>query len=97
MFEEPVFEEPWQAQAFALAVQLNAQGAFTWAEWASALGAQIARQDGRPYYDCWLAALETLALAKGLAGPVELNDRRIAWREAYLHTPHGQPVLLPSP
>src|SRR6267378_4358068 len=34
---EPVFAEPWQAQAFALAVRLSAQGHFTWKEWAAAL------------------------------------------------------------
>jgi hypothetical protein len=30
---EPVFAEPWQAQAFALAVKLSEQGHFTWKEW----------------------------------------------------------------
>jgi hypothetical protein len=29
----PVFAEPWQAQAFALAVRLSEQGYFTWKEW----------------------------------------------------------------
>src|SRR5262249_31546178 len=33
----PVFAEPWQAQAFALAVKLSEQGYFTWKEWAAAL------------------------------------------------------------
>ena len=37
----PVFAEPWQAQVFALAVQLSAAGHFTWTEWATALGAQL--------------------------------------------------------
>ena len=32
---EPVFAEPWQAQAFALAVRLSADGHFTWKEWAA--------------------------------------------------------------
>ncbi|HYZ73379.1 MAG TPA: nitrile hydratase accessory protein, partial [Chthoniobacterales bacterium] len=38
---EPVFAEPWQAQAFALAVKLSEQGHFTWKEWASALANQL--------------------------------------------------------
>ena len=33
----PVFAEPWQAQAFALAVRLSEQGHFTWKEWAELL------------------------------------------------------------
>ncbi|MBA3810451.1 MAG: nitrile hydratase accessory protein, partial [Caulobacteraceae bacterium] len=59
----PVFEEPWQAQAFALAVQLNGEGAFTWSEWAEALSAALRAgagpDGGSGYYACWLAALET--------------------------------------
>ena len=38
--EGPVFTEPWQAQAFALAVKLSEQGHFTWKEWATALAAE---------------------------------------------------------
>lgn len=39
---EPVFAEPWQAQAFAIAVELHRRGLFTWREWADALAAEIA-------------------------------------------------------
>ncbi|MGB0322495.1 MAG: nitrile hydratase accessory protein, partial [Pseudohongiellaceae bacterium] len=46
------------------------------------------------YYQHWLAALEHLAIAKGLSGAGELAQRVQAWREAYLATPHGQPVEL---
>src|SRR5689334_3964314 len=38
----PVFEEPWQAQAFAMAVRLSAHGYFTWKEWADALAGELA-------------------------------------------------------
>jgi len=31
---EPVFNEPWEAQAFAMVVNLHQNGAFTWTEWA---------------------------------------------------------------
>ena len=37
----PVFAEPWQAQAVAIAVQLSANGHFTWTEWTVALGEQL--------------------------------------------------------
>ena len=97
----PVFAEPWQAQAFALAVRLSEQGHFTWKEWAAALGAELkaaaARgepDDGTYYYHHWLAALERLVAEKGLASPAALRARKNAWAEAYRATPHGQPVEL---
>ena len=99
--EGPVFAEPWQAQAFALAVRLSEQGHFTWKEWAAALAGELkaaARRgepdDGSRYYHHWLAALERLVTAKGLADPAALLARKEAWAEAYRRTPHGKPVEL---
>jgi len=96
-----VFAEPWQAQAFALAVRLSAEGHFTWTEWATALAVQLdaaerrgAPDDGSRYYEHWLAALEQLVEAKRLASADELDERRDAWADAYRHTPHGEPVRL---
>jgi nitrile hydratase accessory protein len=91
------FAEPWQAQAFALAVRLNAEGAFTWAEWAQALARQLAGDpddDGSRYYHHWVAALEALAAERGLASVDELSRRKAAWADAYRRTPHGRPVEL---
>jgi nitrile hydratase accessory protein len=97
----PVFAEPWQAQAFALAVELQRRGAFGWDEWVSTLAAEIAahpvaqgEDDSAAYYRQWLAALETIVAAKSLAGQAEMARRKEEWRLAYLHTPHGQPVEL---
>ena len=94
----PVFAEPWQAQAFALALQLHAEGAFTWTEWAGALSAKLAAagpdDDGSRYYEHWLAALEGLAVAKRLAAEPEMAARKHAWAEAYRRTAHGRPVEL---
>ena len=97
----PVFAEPWQAQAFALAVKLSEQGYFTWKEWAAALaeeiGAASARgdvDDGTHYYDYWLAALERLVTQRGLTEAAALAERKEAWADAYRHTPHGKPVEL---
>ena len=96
--EERVFAEPWQAQAFALAVALHKKGAFTWAEWAAALSAQLKGPDhgggGENYYAAWLAALEALTTAKGLIAAPELSTRKADWAQAYKHTPHGKPVEL---
>ncbi len=99
--EGPVFAEPWQAQAFALAVKLSEQGHFTWTEWAAALADELKAaasrgepDDGSRYYHHWLAALEHLVAAKGLADPAALLARKEAWAEAYRRTPHGKPVEL---
>lgn len=97
----PVFAEPWQAQAFALAVRLSALGFFTWKEWAAALAAELAAaadrgeaDDGSEYYHHWMAALEQLVISKGLVDLATLFERKEAWADAYRHTPHGQPVQL---
>jgi nitrile hydratase accessory protein len=97
----PVFAEPWQAQAFALAVKLSEQGHFTWKEWAATLADQLKAaadrgepDDGTHYYEHWLATLEQLVTAKGLSSPAALLARKEAWAEAFRHTPHGKPVEL---
>ena len=97
----PVFAEPWQAQAFALAVKLSELGHFTWKEWAAALAAELKAaedrgepDDGSQYYRHWLTALEGLVAAKGLADPSALAAKKEAWADAYRHTPHGMPVVL---
>ena len=97
----PVFTEPWQAQAFALAVRLSEQGHFTWKEWAAALAAELKSaadrgepDDGSRYYEHWLAALERLVAEKGLTDSAALVARKEAWAEAYRRTPHGKPIEL---
>jgi nitrile hydratase accessory protein len=97
----PVFAEPWQAQAFALAVRLSAQGHFIWKEWAAALADELKAyadrgepDDGSRYYHHWLAALERLVSEKRLSDPAAMLARKEAWAEAYRRTPHGKPVEL---
>jgi nitrile hydratase accessory protein len=92
--EPRTFKEPWQAQAFAIAVSLSERGLFSWGEWTAVLGGEIARAPTRPYYEAWLDALEALLLAKGVASPGELTELAEAWREAAEATPHGQPIVL---
>ncbi len=96
-----MFAEPWQARAFALALKLSEQGYFTWNEWTAALARELKdvadrgeTDDGSRYYHHWLAALETLVVKKGLASTTALSERKEAWHEAYLQTPHGKPVEL---
>jgi nitrile hydratase accessory protein len=96
-----VFDEPWQAAAFALAVKLSEQGYFNWTEWAAALANELAAvsergeiDDGSNYYNHWLTALEKIVTAKGLLDRAALEDCKEAWADAFRHTPHGVPVNL---
>jgi len=97
----PVFREPWEAHAFAMAVRLHEQGLFTWPQWAATLADEIdlAQRAGDPdvgdtYYHHWLAALERLVAEQGAASSDEQERTREAWRRAADRTPHGRPIEL---
>ena len=99
--EGPVFREPWEAQAFALAVSLQERGVISRGEWSAALGEAIKKAQaggdpdtGETYYQHWLAALENIVAAKGLADPQVLTRTRDAWAHACARTPHGTPIEL---
>jgi nitrile hydratase accessory protein len=95
--EAPPFDEPWQAQVFALAVSLNQRGLFDWSEWTKVLGAEIAaspKRGNEAYFEAWLSALEKILIAKGVASGKDLADLAEAWRAAAEATPHGQPIVL---
>jgi len=91
---EPVFDAPWQAQAFAMAVNLHQSGAFTWAEWAEALSGEVHSGVDREYYQHWLCALEKIVAHKQLVSMSELGDCKDAWQAAADRTPHGQAITL---
>jgi nitrile hydratase accessory protein len=97
----PVFQEPWEAQAFAMALALHERGLFTWGEWAATLAHEIkaAQAAGDPdtggtYYRHWLNALERLVAEKQVAGEDALARYRNAWAHAAQRTPHGTPIAL---
>jgi nitrile hydratase accessory protein len=97
----PVFREPWEAHAFAMAVTLHERGLFSWKEWAATLAGEIKRAQaagdadtGETYYRHWLATLERLVAEKGVASPDTLTRYRDAWDHAADRTPHGSPIEL---
>jgi nitrile hydratase accessory protein len=99
--EGPVFKEPWEAQAFAMALALHERGVFTWPEWAASLAAEIKRAQaagdpdtGETYYLHWLAALERLVAEKGVTTRETLHRTKHAWEHACERTPHGKPIVL---
>ncbi len=97
----PVFREPWEAQAFSMALALHQRGLFTWPEWAATLADEIKRAQaagdpdtGETYYRHWLAALEHLVAQRGIASMDTLARYRDAWDRAADRTPHGTPIEL---
>jgi len=99
--EGPVFREPWEAQAFAIAVKLQERGLFTWSEWAQTLGDEIKRAQaagdpdtGATYYRHWLATLERIVAEKGVTDRATLSRYYDAWDHAADRTPHGVPIEL---
>ena len=99
--EGPVFQEPWEAQAFAMTLSLYDRGLFTWPEWAVTLGEEIKRAQaagdpdtGETYYHHWLAALERIVAEKGVTDSDTLKRYSDAWRHAADRTPHGAPIIL---
>jgi nitrile hydratase accessory protein len=84
----PVFAEPWQAQAFAVVVELTEGGTISVNEWAEHLGAVMKEAEargeydtGRRYYDHWLTALERLVVAKSMTNWDELEHEGAQIRE----------------
>jgi len=101
MRPEPVFEEPWHAQVFALTVHLNEAGHFAWPDWAARFGATLASHGvsrdldgGSDYFEAWLETLELFLTELSLADPEAIGALKAAWEAAYLSTPHGAPVAL---
>ena len=97
----PVFREPWEAQAFAIAVALHERGLFDWGEWTAVLGDEIKRAQaggdpdtGETYYRHWLRALERIVAEKGVTDAATLSRYRDAWDHAAERTSHGIPIVL---
>lgn len=97
----PVFREPWEAHAFAMALALYDRGVFTWPEWAAMLAEEIRKAQaagdpgtGETYYRHWLATLERVVTEKGIATAQALTDYHDAWARAARRTPHGTPIEL---
>ena len=98
---KPAFDEPWQAQALALADAMVQAGHFTATEWAAALGAALSEAEakGEPdtlesYYLAVISALEKLSEERAGISTQQRAQRRADWEAAYHRTPHGMPVVL---
>ena len=97
----PAFDEAWQAQALAIADSLVRAGLFSAGEWSDALGAALkqaesegATDNQETYYQCVLSTLEALVAIHSEIDQQAMAGKRRDWEQAYLSTPHGQPVKL---
>ena len=98
---EPVFDEPWQAQVLAMVDSLISSGVIEATAWSDTLGIELkksqqlgASDDITTYYKAVLQALEQLLDQNTDISGSEVLGKRDAWEQAYLATPHGQPVKL---
>jgi len=98
---EAAFDEPWQAEALAIADTLVQNGMFSAGSWSAALGEALrnaeadgARDDQQTYYQCVVTALEGLIAQHSEIDRPAMSAKRDDWEQAYLATPHGQPVKL---
>ena len=89
---ELVFESPWEARAFGLAVALNEKGAFEWKLFSQTLTEEIAiaEQAGESstYYERWLRALHRVTTDQALLASQEVDDRAQKVRDHDDHEHH---------
>lgn len=97
------FEHPWQAQVFSLIVYLHQAGQFSWKAWVDVFSDEIKagpmqehESINDAYYRQWVSAAEKMLLSLELTGEQDIARRTDEWRQAYLNTPHGMPVVLAS-
>lgn len=96
----PGFNEPWQAEAYALVQVLIETGRISPQEWASAFGIALRQaavdepDSSETYYTSLAKALERVLVAEGTLQEAEIGQRTDDWRAAYNRTPHGKPVRL---
>lgn len=95
---DPVFPEPWAAEAFAMTVHLHQQGIFSWGEWAQSLSAELhmpgRADDGSDYFDAWVSALSGILISRGIASACDILALQQSWQRAAEATPHGTPIRL---
>ena len=86
------FDEPWQAQVFALTVALNEAGWLDWPDWATAFGQERAGEGD--YFQDWLDTLQRLLAERGVADAQTITALTATWQRAARATPHGTPIDL---
>ncbi len=77
---ELVFDAPWQGRAFGMAIGVVERLGLEWKVFQERLISEIARHPEAPYYDSWVAALETLIVDYGAVTAAEIDTAQQAIR-----------------
>ena len=77
---EPVFQAPWEARAFAMVNQLANTQRYSWSEWTDQFSQEISVAENEPtdtssYYERWVRACEKLLVTKGILEPLAVDQR----------------------
>ena len=96
-----VFEMPWHAEIFAMTVLLHKEGVFSWPDWTERFSDALARAGAHrdligsnDYYNVWLDTFVKFIAEQGVANEPAIDFVSEKWKNAYLRTPHGMPVIL---
>ncbi len=96
---EPVFPEPWAAEAFAMTVHLHERGLFTWGEWAQTPYPRSCTRPGRARTAATISIAEVAAFRRSgsnaaLPTPTRSSALQESWQRAAEATPQGKPIEL---
>ena len=90
---ELIFQTPWEARAFGIAVALNENGTYIWRDFSQGLAAETAAAESQgtasSYYERWLETLEKLIVAKGLLSPQQIEKRTAEYVSGAHDDQHG--------
>ena len=96
----PVFREPWEARAFAMALALHEAGVFTWKEWAERWARRSSARRP-PAIPIPARPITSTGSPRWKPGRRQgrhhirvLHRYRDAWDHAADRTPHGEPIEL---
>lgn len=95
------FSEPWHAELLAIAILLYETGRLDKSELSEIAGKAISDKgwsvgtaSGEDAFVAALSKMESVLAGSGIAGRTEIDSALNEWRQAYLDTPHGEPVKL---
>ena len=92
--DEPVFQAPWEAKAFAIVNQLAADQQYSWTEWNNQFVQEIERSESsasasRTYYECWVQACEKLLTTKAILSTQEIDQKVVNLAQEATEHDHG--------
>lgn len=98
---EPVFQNSWEAEAYAIGNLLVKEGLISCRQWMDLMASAIQRAQtagdpdhGDTYYNHWCAALESFCFQMQWISQHDYQNLLSLWAEAIANTPHGVPLTI---